>query len=909
MKAIILAVFSLIAFCGLPLLRVVADTQHTVNDTTSWSNPSSMAVLRASSLPSSQNEPNFLNNLDCDIATFRYSSNDGGQTGCFTPTAIGLVDSDAETAIFNGTDEGLPLISYSPHQVLVPWPGTLDMIALDPVLTGGSYISLYKNPFSKLQDIRDLAGQLIAKKLTEPAELPLLDAEGKRLIINPQTLAFSSNGSWLVVEGLSGKFIRINLATLDENPFAPAYGSTGSPALLKSRLSVSDSGRYAAVENDAAESFKVYDLAICSDEICPAYDYWGFLHQQIPGIRYIRHVRFLNEGTISFEIVAADPTKSGTYEMAPREKITSLIDYLGLGDSYTSGEGAYDYRAGTDSADNTCHLSINSYPMLLTRDLFSAAGGHSVACSGAVIRDLADDSPSYRGQTKDNPGYSVLQTVQPAFLASIETNYLPGYISQQRFVSKYQPAIVTVSVGGNDIGFGDMLVACVEPHIKLHASDNVCFSTYEDRLEVLNLIKRTETKWSRLFGQLHREAPNARLYAVGYPDIVSDTGRCGINVHLNQSELEFAKELVDKLNESIQRAALKSNIQYVDVSQALAGHRLCEAANYNTAVNGLTAGKDGGPFGLKIIGAESYHPNALGHRLIEQAILKATLNLSSGTQPPTTKTTDAAFVAKPHSARKVRSRLPAAIASSRVRRGASLRVHAKSELGLRANQPYFVRLDGNVTGTAQSDASGDLDVVVDIPPDEDVGGHVIDLTGNGLGQDEIDVTQPIYIEAGDEDSDNDGISNGADSCSLAANSGLDEDMDGIDDNCDGYIGAPASTGGGPESSVPLNGAGPSVVSVTPSTGSPIVGYHLARPRFASIKMAGNFKGMNILGASTANPQVSGSASKMRNAGYAHSDPWKLKLIPWLKLIVISWVLFVLAAYSLSRRRNDEPVLA
>src|SRR6185437_3010028 len=110
-----------------------------------------------------------------------------------------------------------------------------------------------------------------------------------------------------------------------------------------------------------------------------------------PGLQSVRHVRFLNDGLLSFEAVTSGGG-SGSYVLAPTDGITSLTDYIGLGDSYTSGEGAFDYLEGTDTADDMCHLSARSYPLLLTHDLFSAAGGHSVACSGAVISDVGNTS-------------------------------------------------------------------------------------------------------------------------------------------------------------------------------------------------------------------------------------------------------------------------------------------------------------------------------------------------------------------------------------------------------------------------------------------------------------------------------------------------------------------------------------
>ncbi|MGC1177316.1 MAG: SGNH/GDSL hydrolase family protein, partial [Candidatus Saccharimonadales bacterium] len=569
-----------------------------------WANPEATALRRVSDVASAQNEPNFFNNMDCSLQTFRLVNSNDMQTRCFTPAAFGTMDSDSNTAIFNGTDEALPLIPYVGGEVLVPWPKAMDLIAIDSLSTDGDYISLYKNPLGALHDERDAFGRLTAKRLTAPAELLLVDASGQRLVVNPQTLAFSDNGSWMVVETLTGSFVRVNLATLEVRTFAPAIIVQGNPALFKSRVTISDDGRYVAIVNESMQQFKVYDLTMCSDngqhpaaQWCQAHEYWPFVDGHAGELRSVRHVRFVNQGLLSFEVVASDPGQDGIYELAPSGSIDFLTDYIGLGDSYTSGEGAFNYLAGTDTSDNICHLSANSYPLLLTRDLFGAAGGHSVACSGAVIQDIGSTSDSYRGQVKGGLSLGQLQQTQPTLLDSVMANFVPGYVAQQAFVRQYQPRVMTVSVGGNDVGFGDILQNCVVPKLTRHQSDDTCYNTYEARLEVTQLIDRTVPRWTALYKQLLAEAPGTHLYAIGYPQVVDDAGSCALNVQMGKSELEFAVELTNYLNDAVKKAAGAAQVPYVDIGQALTGHRLCETASYDVAVNGLTAGNDFGVLG------------------------------------------------------------------------------------------------------------------------------------------------------------------------------------------------------------------------------------------------------------------------------------------------------------------------
>lgn len=911
---------------------ILAQAQGNGSSGPAWAAPTAMAIRRASSVANAQSTPNFLDNLDCSLVTYRLVGSGTMQTGCFTETVFGLMDSDSDTVIFNGTDEGLPLLGYGSHDVLIPWPGSLDLIVLNALNTGGSSISLYKNPLAAVQDQRNLFGRLIAKQLTGPPELPLKDAAGQQLVINPETLAFSDGGSWLVAETLGGSFVRINLATLDVTAFAPSFGAQGSPGLLKSRVAVSDDGHYVAIWNDATSSFKVYDLTTCSGassglqpQTCLSYDYRAFAGQQIAGLQYVRRVRFINDDLLSFEATASNPANSGIYELAPTASITSLTDYIGLGDSYTSGEGAFDYLAGTDSDADMCHLSRRSYPLLLTRDLFSSAGGHSVACSGAVINDVSSTSDNYRGQVRGVGSLQQLQQTEPLLLESVETNFIPGYVAQQRFVKRWQPRVATVSVGGDDIGFGDLVLNCVMPHVSRHVSDSTCYNTYEDRLELQHLIDRTVPRWTALYNQLQRAAPAMQLYAIGYPQVIDDTGSCALNVQLSKSELEFASSLIDYLNQAIQKAAAAAGVPYVDISQALKGHRLCEAASYAVAVNGLTAGRDGGPLGTKIFGKESYHPNALGQALIEQTILQQTHNLTVAS-PSKDGPTDASapLLNAPKSGRTVSTRIPAVgLAPSVAKRGSEIAVRASGpQTGLQPKGAiYTIQLDGPtgpILGITSRDDSGNIDITVTIPDTAVPGGHTIDITGPGQVNEPIDITQPIYVPYSDNDSDGDTIPDILDTCPGAINSGRDTDQDGVDDICDNLIGPPPDTlppsGNQSGSSAPASSSTPTPPSsslnalVSPNL-SPGPVLRSAYPTIAAslvtrqpYSQPNNRDGtVRSLGAATVNPDTVKrpvfqpvSASRNNNPPLRQQVLRVIHWLPWAILVIICLVILLAA---------------
>ncbi|HZL07960.1 MAG TPA: SGNH/GDSL hydrolase family protein [Candidatus Dormibacteraeota bacterium] len=901
------------------LLCVVLNQAAGSADTvTGWASPNSMALKRVGDVDSAQREPNFLSNLDCSLMEYRLPGNTTMQTGCFGATAFGLVDVDRGVAVFNGTDEGLPLLPYSPQQGSVPWPQGSGLVVLEPVSTGGTYIGLYRNPVASMQDQRDASLTLTGKKLTAPPDLLFKDAAGKLLVVNPQTMAFSDGGSWLVVETLNGSFVRINLATLDVVAFAPSFGMTGSPALLKSQVALSDNGRYAAIDNDDASVLRVYDLSTCDGVVvglqpqkCAMHDYMPFVQQHIAGFHALRHLRFVDEGLLSFD-ARINGSGGGTYELAPRDSIGSLIDYLGLGDSYTSGEGAFDYLSGTDTADDMCHLSINSYPLLLTRALFSSNGGHSVACSGAVINDVGSTSSNYRGQVGGVASFNQLQQAQPALLNSIMAGYLPGYVSQQWFVRQYQPAIMTISVGGDDVGFGDIVRNCVAPHVSLHGNDNTCYGTYEDRLELTQLIDRTVPRWAALYKQLASEDPGTRMFAIGYPQIAAAGGNCGLNVHLNKSELAFAEQLIDYLNNATRQASAKAGVTYVDIGQALVGHRLCEAAGYDVAVNGLTAGNDGSVLGIRIFGKESYHPNALGQELIEQAILEQTHNLA--VTPAAASSTDGHLLLDaPKSGRQVNALMPDdSLTTGVIRIGESMSVQASGTRdGLKANTTYAVKLDGangRVLATVISSNTGDILAAITLPVDTPAGGHTINITGAGQAGEPVDVIQPVYVPAGNDDSDGDGIADTVDSCPGAINSVQDSDHDGIDDTCDGSINPPLTVGQGDSNGTGGSSNLPSAGTGSSSNGGNSLGGQLstvvtsfvsvinAKNPMVTVQPAVQNPNNNILG--TGYVPGGAIANPTRSAVPTTKTLTRLRVINWLPWIVVPLALWPLVMFGL-----------
>src|SRR5690606_31271128 len=107
-----------------------------------------------------------------------------------------------------------------------------------------------------------------------------------------------------------------------------------------------------------------------------------------------------------------------------------------------------------------CHLSRNSYPYIVGSQATSLSDFRSVACSGAAIRNYASQQKD-RGEVKASP----------------LGEWLPGFQPQRKYLRESSPSMVTISMGGNDIGFADIVQQCV-------IWPEICYRSLESRQEL-----------------------------------------------------------------------------------------------------------------------------------------------------------------------------------------------------------------------------------------------------------------------------------------------------------------------------------------------------------------------------------------------------------------------------------------
>src|SRR3989344_2305461 len=571
--------------------------------------------LDTTATPSSLN-----NNIDCqkqDVNT------------CSIPANYGAATYNG-TVRLNGTANYWPVISYVDNkQHFLPIPNSSTFISYTTEPPYGFYLYFNYNFTSSITKV-DVFGGGIQYKVNRAPDGKLADKTNHRLAADYNSMNFSQNGRWMVMSMPNVTMLRVNLQTFEVLPFGNGFNYTigVDPAI---RTTISNAGRYAAVSSQGFSSFKIYDLATCGtvpDTIngpvsCQSRDLKTFLSQQLPGYSFSSNLKFISNDTLSAysTYFVGSIRKTAKVSIGASTGLSNQIELLGMGESFISGEGAFDYQGGTDTKHNKCHLSLISYPYLIGKDL-NFNSYKSIACSGAYTDDITNSAISYHGQAQNKKIERRERTDQE--IDSIFVSFKPGYVNQSDFVSRYQPKAILISIGGNDIGFSKIVTKCGVPWELA-----TCYSSYEDRLELVREIN------NQLFPKLvqtyqiikNAGAPDAGIYVIGYPQIAKPGGNCALNVHLRKEEIVFSKQLISYLNSVIKLATSKAGVLYIDTEDALNGHRLCEAKNGSVAINGLTLGNDL-PFSFGPIGSESYHPNDFGHQLLENKVLKATHNLT-----------------------------------------------------------------------------------------------------------------------------------------------------------------------------------------------------------------------------------------------------------------------------------------
>lgn len=685
---------------------------------------------------------------------------------------------------------------------------------------GGFYapkLVIYKHFISRLS--RTFNPDNLSNEYTFNTDNPdFIFQESNGTLRSIRSIGISDNDKWLIAEIVGIGIARINMETYEAVKFSNLrtdYWYAG-PQL---EYAITDDGKHVAMMGMNA-STEIYDITNgCGRVISPSDtgdDVRTYLANPCPRFHLAEHDGLLIErpkfsfrptfqkdgNEITFFTTSYTTDAKWVTLRAPIYEETPQLEYLALGDSYSSGEGDTEknstgskyYRLGTDNEEKSnpgvprekCHISTRSYPYLLAQGmdlkLNSPTQWNTVACSGATVWDVKTQAQeAYSGQNDRLKGYGVAELKIQAL-----NEFIPGRQKQIEFVKKYKPKVITLTMGGNDVGFGQKIKACM---MWLTTCDG---ATEKGKSQLAQQIRDQYESLRSLYSELYQASgSSAKIYVLGYPQFINGDkeASCSANVGLlDNAEREMVHNSVTYFNSVIEKAAQSSGVKYIDIENSLNEHRLCDVdEKYVTGVSFLGDSEN----------QESVHPNAKGNLEIAMSVWD-NVNRENFLQYnicPYDRSSCPDLTIGPEnisipvyfqgSEPEVGTYYKKMTADTAVKK--SIMNMSLGEHLLEPNTMVYIELHSDPInlGGYMTSIDGSLNTSMLIPDNTPAGYHTLILKGRSYSGEPIQYEQEILIKGSqDSDLDEDGVEDSIDACLFMKESNVDVDMDGIDDACD-----------------------------------------------------------------------------------------------------------------------------
>jgi lysophospholipase L1-like esterase len=219
---------------------------------------------------------------------------------------------------------------------------------------------------------------------------------------------------------------------------------------------------------------------------------------------------------------------------------SASADYVSLGDSFTAGP-----MIPVQQPPYGCLKSDHNYPSLAAPDLAQPAF-RDASCSGAETEDMTQP-----------------QGVTPG----------PNPPQFDRLDADTQ--IVSLGIGGNDIGFSEIAENCASSD----PNATPCQDRYvvNGRDEISERIQATAPKVAEVIQGIHARSPAARVFVVNYLPILPDSGPgCWPQVPVTEGDVPYLRAKHKELNAMLAEQAAANGATLVDVYTAGIGHDACQ---------------------------------------------------------------------------------------------------------------------------------------------------------------------------------------------------------------------------------------------------------------------------------------------------------------------------------------------
>jgi lysophospholipase L1-like esterase len=227
-------------------------------------------------------------------------------------------------------------------------------------------------------------------------------------------------------------------------------------------------------------------------------------------------------------LATAGPASAATLRNA-----SAPVNYVALGDSYSSGLGAGDII----SSSGSCDRSSVAYPKLWA-SAHAPASFAFVACAGATT--------------------STVLATQLSALSAATT-------------------LVSITIGGNDVGFQSVMETCV-----LHSTSTCVRAVTTAEGEVASQLPG---ELDSVLAAISSHAPAAKVVVLDYPQLY-DLSRSSLCIGLSTTDRTDLNQAATLLDGQIQAGAARHGDRFADVRAVFAGHQNCDGpSSWLHAVN------------------------------------------------------------------------------------------------------------------------------------------------------------------------------------------------------------------------------------------------------------------------------------------------------------------------------------
>ncbi|MCZ4125028.1 SGNH/GDSL hydrolase family protein [Streptomyces sp. H39-S7] len=249
------------------------------------------------------------------------------------------------------------------------------------------------------------------------------------------------------------------------------------------------------------------------------------------------------------------------------------VEYVALGDSFAAAP----LVPRTDPGNLACLRSLSDYPHIAARAL--GARLTDVSCSGARVTDFSGRQF--------------------------------GFVPPQYKALSARTDIVSLTIGGNDTDLVTRAISCVnllpEP-LGTSCADRL---TAGGRDRIAEDIDRWAPSLGTALDEIHRRAPHAKVFVVGYGTYIQQDG-CFPRQPIRARDANYVQGAVNKLGDALRTQSAAHDATFVDTVPLSAGHDSCAPAG-TRFIEGLVPTSSALPL----------HPNAAGSATFGAALAES----------------------------------------------------------------------------------------------------------------------------------------------------------------------------------------------------------------------------------------------------------------------------------------------